>query len=33
MFLALITVPLFGLFATGGIGETISSIKSVNPIF
>ncbi len=31
MFLALITVPLFGLFVTGGIGETISSIKSVDP--
>ena len=31
MFLALIMVPLFGLFVTGGIGETISSIKSVDP--
>lgn len=31
MFLALITVPLFGLFKTGGIGPTIESIKEVNP--
>ncbi|MFJ6209009.1 sodium/proline symporter PutP [Lysinibacillus sp. NPDC092081] len=31
MFLALITVPLFGLFLTGGIGDTIASIKAVNP--
>ena len=31
MFLALITVPLFGLFKTGGIGPTIDSIKEVNP--
>ncbi|MFF2178251.1 sodium/proline symporter PutP [Lysinibacillus sp. NPDC058147] len=31
MFLALISVPLFGLFLTGGIGDTISSIKAVNP--
>lgn len=31
MFLALITVPLFGLFLTGGVGDTIASIKAVNP--
>ena len=31
MFLALITVPVFGLFLTGGLGETIDSIKTVNP--
>ncbi|GAB0170363.1 sodium/proline symporter PutP [Lysinibacillus sp. CTST325] len=31
MFLALISVPLFGLFLTGGIGDTIASIKAVNP--
>ncbi|MEX3746988.1 sodium/proline symporter PutP [Lysinibacillus xylanilyticus] len=31
MFLALITVPLFGLFLTGGIGDTIDSIKMVDP--
>ncbi len=31
MFLALITVPLFGLFLTGGLGDTIDSIKAVNP--
>lgn len=31
MFLALISVPLFGIFYTGGIGETVEAIKSVNP--
>lgn len=31
MFLALISVPLFGLFKTGGISATIDSIKEVNP--
>ena len=31
MFLALITVPLFGLFLTGGLGDTIDSVKAVNP--
>jgi sodium/proline symporter len=31
MFVALISVPLFGLFLTGGIGDTIASIKAVNP--
>jgi len=31
MFLALVTVPLFGLFLTGGLGDTIASIKAVNP--
>ena len=31
MFLALISVPLFGLFHTGGIGATVDSIKQVNP--
>ncbi|WP_431028274.1 sodium/proline symporter PutP [Lysinibacillus sp. LZ02] len=31
MFLALITVPLFGMFLTGGLGDTIDSIKAVNP--
>lgn len=31
MFLALVSVPLVGVFYTGGIGETIDAIKSVNP--
>lgn len=31
MFLALILVPIFGLVVTGGFGETIESIKAVNP--
>ncbi|MCL1701963.1 sodium/proline symporter PutP [Lysinibacillus sp. Bpr_S20] len=31
MFIALIAVPLFGLSLTGGIGDTIASIKAVNP--
>lgn len=31
MFLALIAVPLFGLFLTGGMGDTIESIKAVDP--
>ncbi len=31
MFIALITVPLFGLFLTGGLSETVESIKAVNP--
>ncbi|WP_391206278.1 sodium/proline symporter PutP [Psychrobacillus sp. L4] len=31
MFLALICVPIFGVFLTGGLGETIDSIKSVDP--
>ncbi|WP_420909119.1 sodium:solute symporter family transporter, partial [Lysinibacillus fusiformis] len=31
MFLGLIMVPLFGLIVTGGIGETITSIKEVSP--
>jgi len=31
MFIALISVPLFGLFLTGGIGDTIASIRAVNP--
>jgi len=31
MFLALICVPIFGLFLTGGLGETVESIKTVNP--
>lgn len=31
MFLALVSVPLVGIFVTGGIGETIDSIKAVNP--
>jgi len=31
MFLALISVPIFGLFANGGIGETIATIKSFDP--
>ncbi|MFF5996207.1 sodium/proline symporter PutP [Lysinibacillus sp. KU-BSD001] len=31
MFLALITVPIFGMFLTGGLGETIDSIQTVNP--
>ncbi|MBK3494595.1 sodium/proline symporter PutP [Viridibacillus sp. YIM B01967] len=33
MFLALIIVPIFGLFLTGGVGETIASIKEVDPKF
>src|SRR5690625_1481001 len=31
MFLALILVPLFGIFLTGGFGETAASIREVNP--
>lgn len=31
MLIALIAVPAFGIFLTGGIGETIESIKLVNP--
>ncbi|VEI05694.1 sodium/proline symporter PutP [Kurthia zopfii] len=31
MFLALLVVPIAGLFLTGGIGETVESIKEVNP--
>ncbi len=31
MFLALVLVPIIGIFFTGGIGETIDSIKSVSP--
>ncbi|MEN0588083.1 sodium/proline symporter PutP [Kurthia gibsonii] len=31
MFLALVTVPIVGAFVTGGIGETVTSIKEVNP--
>lgn len=31
MFLALIIVPIAGLFLTGGIGETFDSIKEVDP--
>lgn len=31
MFLALVLVPIVGIFHTGGIGETIDSIKAVNP--
>lgn len=31
MFLALILVPLIGVFVTGGIGETIDSIRAVDP--
>ncbi|QOV13439.1 sodium/proline symporter PutP [Viridibacillus arvi] len=31
MFLALIIVPIFGLFLTGGLGETVDSIKEVDP--
>lgn len=31
MVIALIAVPAFGIFLTGGIGETIESIKQVNP--
>src|SRR5690625_1604412 len=31
MFLSLILVPLFGIFLTGGFGETAASIREVNP--
>ncbi|MER2261859.1 MAG: sodium/proline symporter PutP [Psychrobacillus sp.] len=31
MFLALIFVPIIGLFATGGLDSTVQSIKEVNP--
>ncbi len=31
MLIALVSVPAFGIFLTGGIGETIDSIKTVNP--
>ncbi|SOC41982.1 sodium/proline symporter PutP [Ureibacillus acetophenoni] len=31
MFLALILVPIVGIFITGGFGETIASIQAVNP--
>ncbi|MEH7379418.1 sodium/proline symporter PutP [Bacillus sp. JJ1533] len=31
MFLALILVPIFGLFLTGGFSETATSIREVNP--
>ncbi|MGM9949062.1 MAG: sodium/proline symporter PutP [Lysinibacillus sp.] len=31
MVIALIAVPAFGIFLTGGIGETIDSIRAVNP--
>ncbi|WP_146547846.1 sodium/proline symporter PutP [Rummeliibacillus suwonensis] len=31
MFLALITVPLFGLFKTGGFSQTVASIQEVKP--
>lgn len=31
MFLALILVPIVGIFVTGGFGETIASIQAVNP--
>ena len=31
MFLALILVPTFGIFLTGGFGETVASIREVDP--
>ncbi|TSI03500.1 sodium:proline symporter, partial [Lysinibacillus sp. BW-2-10] len=31
MFLALVLVPAIGIFFTGGIGDTIDSIKAVSP--
>lgn len=31
MFLALILVPIFGIFKTGGIGATVDSLKEINP--
>lgn len=31
MFLALVLVPIIGVFFTGGLGETINSIQAVNP--
>lgn len=31
MFLALISVPIIGVFATGGLGETIEAVKSFDP--
>lgn len=33
MFFALIIVPIFGLFLTGGISESAASIREVNPKF
>ncbi|MGO1060391.1 sodium/proline symporter PutP [Planococcus sp. FY231025] len=33
MFLALIAVPIIGVFATGGFGQTAESIRSVDPTF
>ncbi|HWL26945.1 MAG TPA: sodium/proline symporter PutP [Ureibacillus sp.] len=31
MFLALVLVPIVGIFITGGFGETVASIQQVNP--
>src|SRR5690625_5031607 len=31
MFLALFLVPIFGIFLTGGVSETVESIKAVDP--
>ncbi|MBP1969091.1 sodium/proline symporter [Virgibacillus natechei] len=31
MFLALILIPIFGLFLTGGLGETANTIREVDP--
>lgn len=31
MFLALILVPIFGIFKTGGLGATVDSLKEINP--
>ncbi|MFD1864868.1 sodium/proline symporter PutP [Planococcus chinensis] len=33
MFLALIAVPIIGVFVTGGFGQTAESIRSVDPTF
>ncbi|WP_448072232.1 sodium/proline symporter PutP [Georgenia yuyongxinii] len=31
MFLALLAVPIVGVFATGGVGETLSTVRDIDP--